>query len=756
MNKKNKLKMAVIMDEFTYHCYSPECELIQITPNNFKEEIDGFNPDLLFIESVWRGKDNLWRFKLHDNMEDITSLVEYCRGKNIPVIFWSKEDPVHFGVFCRVAALADYVFTTDADCVELYKTHVGHDRVYYLPFAAQPEQHNPVEEYEREDKFCFAGSFYVKYKERSQVFLDLAPLFKEHGLDIYDRNFKKGESDTNTQTTSVASPIAENYYFPPELQGHILGGLPYSEITRAYKGYKYGINMTSMVQSGYMFARRVFELLACNTVVVSNYSRGLELFFGDLIIETNNREHMKNQLDKFCGTELGYRKYRLAGLRHVLASHLYEDRLDRITQKALGRSIKKPLPKILVVCREDNEKVRNMFYGQTYENKQLVVADDVTKLSEYQFDYVTVFSEKDYYGKNYLTDFALATRFASDDVIGKCAYYSDGKVIDVEKAYTRVTDEIRLNRQMAVKSVFDDEITLADLFAFNKSAEILSLDEFNYSENADFCEEADDIDVYTGVPIEEIYEYTDRIKPLELRKMGPFSTEELYNELKISETDKAEKFFDGKSLKIVRDADDDEIVWLYTAKKYNVSDYTSNNRIGFYTETSEKSGNVRCQIEYYDKDGKKLGFLNFVLDGFTLLRVCDGAETFSLIFRMRGKSHVVLTDMYSASPELLMSAPFSVRKNLLITDIYPDYNDRKVGNSLHEFAKKNNLEIFKAGDNPSYLPFSEYEGVQIVASQYSAIKEYINARDFDCIYVASDSQKIKEYLADYKGRIVTI
>ncbi|MBQ5317896.1 MAG: glycosyltransferase, partial [Oscillospiraceae bacterium] len=502
--------------------------------------------------------------------------------------------------------------------------------------------------------------------------------------------------------------------------------------------------------------RRVFELLACNTVVVSNYSRGLELFFGDLIIETNDREHMKDQLDKFCGTELGYRKYRLAGLRHVLSSHLYEDRLDRIAQKALGRSIKKPLPKILVVCCKENEKIRNMFDSQTYESKQLVVADNVTKLSDYQFDYVTIFSENDYYGKNYLTDFALATRFASDDVIGKCAYYSDGKVVNIEKAYMRVTEEIKLNRQMVAKAMFEDTTTLADLFAFNKAAEILSLDEFNYCENADSYDDADDIEIYTGIPIEEIYEYTDRIPPVELKKNKEISVKELYDELIIKDSDLVTKSFENGNMKLVREADDDKVVWLYTNKTYNVDDYAVNDHIGFYPESVDKTGIVRCQIEYYDENEIKLGFLNFVIDGFTLLYITNRAKSFKLIFRMRGKSSLTLKKMYSASSDHIFAAPLPVRKNLLITEIYPDYDDRENGRKLHEFAKENNLEVFKVGETLNYLPYSEYEGVQITSSRYSAIKEYINARDFDCIYVSSDSQKVKEYLADYKGRIVTI
>lgn len=746
MNKSTKLKVAAIMDEFTYCCFAPSCELMQLTPDNCINEIDDFNPDLLFIESAWKGKDDLWSSKVSDDIELVVKLAEYCRKKSVPIIFWSKEDPIHFGVFCRIAALADHVFTTDAECVELYKSKLGHDRVYYLPFAAQPAQHNPVEEYEREDKFCFAGSFYSRYKERTHTFLNLSQLFIEHGLVIYDRNHNSPDKKNSVS----------QFNFPPELQKCILGGLPYSEITRAYKGYKYGINMTSMVQSGYMFARRVFELLACNTVVVSNYSRGLELIFGDLIIETNDREHMKNQLDKFCGSELGYRKYRLAGLRHVLASHLYEDRLDRIAQKALGRSIKNPLPKILVVCREENEKIRNMFDSQTYANKQLVVADETTKLSDYQFEYVTVFAENDYYGKNYLTDFALATRFASDDVIGKCAYYSDSKVVNIEKAYTRVAEEIKLNRQMAAKSMFEDTTALADLFAFNKSAEILSLDEFNYCENADSCDEAEDIDIYTGIPIEEIYEHTDRIPAVDFHKNKEFTIEEIYNELIIKDSDLVIKSFENGNMKLVREADDDEIVWLYTGQTYNLVDYIVNDHIGFCTETLDKTGNVRCQIEYYDENGVKLGWLTFVLDGYNLLYINNKAKTFKLIFRMKGKSSVTLKKMYSAAPNHIFAAPLPVRKNLLITEVYPDYDNRENGRKLHEFAKENNLEVFKVGETLSYLPYSEYEGVQITSSRYSAIKEYINSRDFDCIYVASNSPKVKEYLADYKGRIVTI
>ena len=752
MSLQRRLRVAAIMDEFTYNCYAPECDIIQITPDSFRQEIDGFQPEFLFIESVWRGKDNLWRFKLHDNTEALRALTSYCRRNGIPVVFWSKEDPVHFGVFLLAASMADFVFTTDADCIELYKAYLGHDRVYYLPFAAQPAIHNPIEEYERKDKFCFAGSFYVKYKERSRVFRELAPLFQARGLDIYDRNYKKGETDNNKQSTSVASPLVENYFFPPELRDNILGMLPYSEISRAYKGYRYGINLTSMVQSGFMFARRTFELLACNTVTVSNYSRGLALFFGDLLIATNDRTYMEQQLDRFCGTETDYRRYRLAGLRHVLKSHLYEDRLDLIAQKVLGQGIKRPLPQILVVSFEDSDRVRTMFEAQTYENKQLLVENPETRLRDIDFDYITVFSSQDYYGRNYLLDLALATRFANDPVIGKAAYYSDGELLHREKAYTRVSESVQLTRQMAARTCFGPEDTIANLRNFHLQTSILSLDEFNYCENAMECEQSDDFQLSTGVPLEKIYACTDQIRPVALRNI-PIPTEELFDTLQIQDRDLVKKSYHNGELRLVREADDDTIVWLRTSKNYEVAQFTVGSRIGFLTRASERRGNARCQIEFYDENNVKRDFLNFDVDGLSLLRISDRAKTFKLIFRLRGKASVALKSICAVIPNSLLPAPFPVRSSLLLTEEYPSYHCPEKLEKLHQFAKENRLEVLLVGKEPIYLPYSEYEGVQIFSVQYDAVQEYLVTGHFESVYVHSPSKILNGELKKYSGDV---
>ena len=105
-------------------------------------------PDLLFVESAWRGNDDRWRDVLGSRhtalMQPLVDLVGWCRERGIPTVFWNKEDPPHFGRFVDTAALFDHVFTVDGDCVPRYCEILGHERVDVLPFGAQPQIHNPI------------------------------------------------------------------------------------------------------------------------------------------------------------------------------------------------------------------------------------------------------------------------------------------------------------------------------------------------------------------------------------------------------------------------------------------------------------------------------------------------------------------------------------------------------------------------------------------------------------------------------------
>ena len=53
-----------------------------------------------------------------------------------------------------------------------------------------------------------------------------------------------------------------------------MGELPYDQMLAAYKMYKVFLNVNSVIDSPTMCARRVFELSACSTPVVSGLVQG--------------------------------------------------------------------------------------------------------------------------------------------------------------------------------------------------------------------------------------------------------------------------------------------------------------------------------------------------------------------------------------------------------------------------------------------------------------------------------------------------
>ncbi|MEH7321203.1 glycosyltransferase, partial [Priestia megaterium] len=361
-----KLKIAVICDTFTMNCLQPECELITFSPDDWKEVLTLNFPHILFVESAWEGNQGKWTKKVASNSKasiiDLLELINWCKQNKIPTIFWNKEDPVHFNSFITTAQHFDYIFTTDQASIENYKKRVKHDNVYSLPFAAQPQIHNPIETYDRKQGICFAGSYYAnRYIKRQGDMRILFEAAAEHGLTIYDRNYGKQLPE---------------FYFPQSLRKYIKGNLPPDRIDIAYKGYKIALNVNSVVHSPTMFSRRVFECLACNTPVVSTYSKGIENIFKDIVFMGNTKEDFDKEFNKLLKNDFYYNKRTHLGLRNVLEKHTYEKRLRYVLEK-VKISIEEEHPRIQVYSIVENLKelnyILNMYMSQNYEFKHLIV-----------------------------------------------------------------------------------------------------------------------------------------------------------------------------------------------------------------------------------------------------------------------------------------------------------------------------------------------------------------------------------------------
>ncbi|MBD8045433.1 glycosyltransferase [Arthrobacter sp. Sa2BUA2] len=290
------IRVGIIADTFTTEGMRPEVDLCELLPGTWRTEVAEKPLDVLIVESAWEGKAGRWHQKVgyydDERFSDLRELVQFCNENSIPTIFWNKEDPVHFNRFRRTAQLFDHIFTTDAECISRYAVSLGARTrtVASLPFYAQPALHNPLPtEYPYSHTVAYAGSYYgARYPERSAELNDLLEAARPCGLTIYDRQHLNPESP---------------YSFPPGVQQFVQGGLPYLEMVKAYKAHPVHINVNSVAKSPTMFSRRVVELAASGTAVLSGRGEGIDQVLAGLVPTVSNREEAEVLLTRWMDDE---------------------------------------------------------------------------------------------------------------------------------------------------------------------------------------------------------------------------------------------------------------------------------------------------------------------------------------------------------------------------------------------------------------------------------------------------------------------
>ncbi len=721
-----ELRIALIADSFTSEAFSYECRITELVPSEWKEQMLSFAPHMLFIESAWKGRDSSWFRKVDRYSPELNELCVYCRRNKIPIVFWNKEDPVYTDNFMITASYADYVFTTDTDCICEYKMRLNHGRVYHLHFAAQPAVHNPIEKYDRKPKFCFAGAYYHKYESRSRVFDSFADIFDvADGLDIYDRNYKSAPPE---------------HRFPKKYEKNIVGSLSPGEIDIAYKGYVCGVNMNSISDSQSMFARRVFEMLACNTVIAGNYSRGLVNYFGDLTVCTDCADTMVSNLREYAGNPEKCRKYTLAGLRAVLKEHLYEDRLSYVCEKVFSVSLKRGSVPVTVcsVVRDSYEagRVIKMFERQSYENKRLVFIRPDCEFKVPDGGFTAFFCAGDYYGENYLLDLMLTLRYYPANGVSKGSFYSceSGEVrLKNDKPAYMPIKRIKIRRSVVKNELLFGADINADLEI--ECGGLFSADEFNYCENfsLDTCEECDDLFIPDkGIEFKKIIEYSESINPAPKDpdaldfNLDSFASSSL-------KTENIKLVSESKSLIIVSTLKENTHDYIYIKKsRFEPLKYMSDGVLPVFFGGSGGLDLI-CVVVCFDSYGNKIGALFPRLNRYERLTIPEGTKYCEAGFRPKGPGRIRISRITVGGRNTnLCSMKLLPRSDaLVVCRGYPSYDDIYKYMFVHTRVKgmKKSGRIFDVGviSDVKEVSYREYDGINVCTVNADGLKSLVES-----------------------------
>ncbi|WP_296250141.1 glycosyltransferase [uncultured Stenotrophomonas sp.] len=436
------IPVATVLDEFSRACFAPHMDLVEVRPDNWSGLCEKLAPRFLFVESAWRGNMGTWRYRIAADENppgrEFGQMIDGFRSKGIPTVFWNKEDPVHFDAFVDAACSCDFIFTTAAESVQNYRQK-STARVEVMQFAAEDSLHNPMGSSRRNGRVCFAGSFYAEdFERRREAQVELLDAASAFQLDIYDRNFGGSASDTK-------------FRFPEKFAGRIRGKLGFDELCGKYREYQVFLNVNSVDDSKTMFSRRVFELLACGTPVVSTYSEGIEETFGnDIVWQVRNGKEATEALRILLSDPIEWRRRSLAGIRAVHSSHTYRHRFAKMVSMIEGRS---PSPQLIIAISEvaDKAQLESALFTFLRQDlaadmqKQLVLvcrsgfrpertpvgariieSTDATlgRLIERERAsapeaVVAVLSPRAVYGRHYLLDALIALRYSGAALVGK-------------------------------------------------------------------------------------------------------------------------------------------------------------------------------------------------------------------------------------------------------------------------------------------------------------------------------------------------
>lgn len=387
----NRYKVALICDEFTYNSFAPEFEHAILEPDNWREVLEEFQPDFFLCESTWSGVDSRrrpWRGQIYasarfprENRGKLLEILAYCREKSIPTVFWNKEDPTHFhdrvNDFVSTASKFDYVLTTAEEVVDEYAKFMPAERVGVLQFGVQPRDFNPLSGTERTDRAVFAGAWYDVHPERSETMrrgFDWV-LDGGVGLDIFDRNLTSSRAETT---------------FPEPYAQFVNPAVSHKATARLYRSSAVGLNFNTVVDSKTMFARRVFEIAASGSLVVSNYSPGIERIYGDSVLYY---DRMNSRLGDLGAEER--QRCVSSALRKTLLGHTYRHRFESILKHiGLPFTSSRPAPTMMVEVSSEVEvqDAVNTFHALSREYSRLLIVISDTVASSRSGRFVTDFS----------------------------------------------------------------------------------------------------------------------------------------------------------------------------------------------------------------------------------------------------------------------------------------------------------------------------------------------------------------------------
>ncbi len=217
---------------------------------------------------------------------------------NIPIFAWDGDGGANCDAMKQYRDYIDILFESELNYVR--ENRVGFKQIEYLPFCANPKIFKPMD-LRRENYIFFAGAATPKRVETIKKI--------KHSMKI------RGWGWSNMQNPLF--DVKNN-----KLDMHVL--------VSEYNKSLIALNIHQEVNHIEALNMRTFEVPACETLLICDYRKELELHFDlekELLVYTD--ENIGNIIEKLQNRDL-IKKITKNGYKKVLASHTYTHRMQEV------------------------------------------------------------------------------------------------------------------------------------------------------------------------------------------------------------------------------------------------------------------------------------------------------------------------------------------------------------------------------------------------------------------------------------------
>lgn len=411
-NKPFNTKIGIISDLFLFKSFDGLADFYPIYPGNYAQHAD---IDILLLVSTWRGVDEIsWKGVTTKSSEKRALLFEeilpFYRSLDIPIVFYSKEDPPNYNHFLPFAQQADYIFTSAAEMIPKYETDCPDARsIDVLPFGINPKNHSPIgSQQDGLNRIVpFAGSWFNhKYEDRSRWggdILDAVVASNNYDLLVVDRNSYLDD---------------HRYKFPNRFAQAVTPAIDHQQLLGIQRVVDVSINLNSVQNSSSMFANRAIELQAQGTFVLSNYNVGLNSRYPHVHLSNG----FTDTLAALNGlAEQDIRDIQADGIRSVFSNDLAIMRIAKIIE-TVGLEAEVAEPRVTVVQHDRDERLASDMAQQTYSKITEIVnaADEqsTSTLADHADVIVHVGTEHEY-APTHVEDLVNAFRYTDARTVEK-------------------------------------------------------------------------------------------------------------------------------------------------------------------------------------------------------------------------------------------------------------------------------------------------------------------------------------------------